>query len=238
MRQGLSQDDRHSGGDFLMGSSASEKGRFDYEGPQHKVTIAKAFAVSEFDVTFADWDACVAVGGCPQVSASGMGRGMKPVINVTWDDAQQYVAWLSRMTGKPYRLLSEAEWEYAARAGKTTAYAWGDEIGTGNANCIGCGSQWDNRETSPVGSFKPNAFGLYDMAGNVWQWVQDCHHNDYNGAPDDSSAWTGEDCSRRVARGGSWGLNPLELRSAVRDWGATDSRSNGIGFRLARTLNP
>jgi formylglycine-generating enzyme required for sulfatase activity len=114
-----------------------------------------------------------------------------PVINISWDDAQQYAAWLCMMTDRPYRLLTEAEWEYAARAGSTTAYFWGDEIGKGNANCNGCGSQWDNRQTSPVESFKPNAFGLYDMAGNVWQWVEDCRHEDYNnGAPIDGSAWT------------------------------------------------
>jgi formylglycine-generating enzyme required for sulfatase activity len=141
------------------------------EGPQHKVTIAKPFAVSKFAVTFDEWDACVVLGGCPQASDSGFGRGKRPVINVNWDDAQQYVAWLSRMTGRPYRLLTEAAWEYAARAGSTTAYFWGDEIGVGNANCKGCGNQTDNRETSPVGSFKPNAFGLYDTHGNVWQWV-------------------------------------------------------------------
>ena len=142
-------------GEFMMGSPATEQGRFDHEGPQHKVTIAKPFAVSKFDVTFADWDACVSVGGCLQVSDCGLGPGTKPVINVSWDDAQQYVAWLSKMTGQPYRLLTEAEWEYAARAGTTTAYSWGDEIGKGNANCNGCGSQWDNQQTSPVGSFKP-----------------------------------------------------------------------------------
>ena len=186
-------------GEFMMGSPASEKGRYTNEGPQHTVMIAKPFAVSKFDVTFADWDACVSVGGCPQVSDSGFGRGTRPVINVSWDDAQQYVAWFSKMTGKPYRLLTEAEWEYAARAGSTTAYFWGDEIGKGNANCAGCGSQWDNRQTSPVGSFKPNAFGLYDMAGNVWQWVQDCYHGNYDGAPTDGSAWTIGDCSRRVS---------------------------------------
>ena len=164
-------------GEFMMGSPATEEGRYSNEGPQHKVTIAKPFAVSKFDVTFADWDACVSVGGCPQLGDSSFGRGTRPVINVNWNDAQQYVAWLSKMTGQPYRLLTEAEWEYAARAGATTAYYWGDEIGVGNANCNGCGSQWDGRETAPVGSFKPNAFGLYDMAGNVVQWVQDCYHS-------------------------------------------------------------
>jgi formylglycine-generating enzyme required for sulfatase activity len=128
--------------------------------------------VSKFDVTFADWDTCVSVGGCPQegrAGDAGWGRGTRPVIYVSWGDAQTYVAWLSRMTGKAYRLLNEAEWEYAARAGSTTAYFWGEEFGKDHANCNGCGSQWDNRQTSPVESFKPNEFGLHDMAGNVWQ---------------------------------------------------------------------
>jgi formylglycine-generating enzyme required for sulfatase activity len=224
-------------GSFPMGSPATEKDRYD-EGPQHLVTIAKPFAVSKFEVTFADWDACVSVGGCPQVGDSGFGQGTRPVINVSWGEAQQYVAWFSKMTGRPYRLLTEAEWEYAARAGKTTAYFWGDEIGKSNANCSGCGSQWDNRQTAPVGSFAPNVFGLYDMAGNVWQWVQDCYHDNYNGARTDGSAWTVGDCSRRVARGGSWNDDPLVLRSAVRDGAATADRDYHGGFRLGRTLTP
>jgi formylglycine-generating enzyme required for sulfatase activity len=227
-------------GNFMMGSPATEKGRFDDEGPQHQVTIAQPFAVSKFDVTFAGWDACVSVGGCPQegrASDAAWGRGTQPVIYVSWDDAQAYVAWLSRMTGKTYRLLTEAEWEYAARAASTTAYFWGDEIGKGNANCNDCGSQWDNRQTSPVGSFKPNAFGLYDMGGNVWQWVQDCYHRKYDGAPPDGLAWTSGDCSRRVVRGGSWVNDPQELRSANRLSLTTDSRSDFLGFRVGRTLS-
>jgi formylglycine-generating enzyme required for sulfatase activity len=225
-------------GEFMMGSPVNEKGRLVNEGPQHRVTIARPFAVSKFEVTFADWDACVSVGGCPHVSDSGFERGTRPVINVSWDEAQQYGAWFSKMTGRPYRLLTEAEWEYAARAGSTTAYFWGEQIGKGNANCNDCGSQWDSRQASPVGSFKPNAFGLYDMAGNVWQWVQDCNHDNYNGAPTDGSAWTIGDCGRRVVRGGSWGNVPQYLRSASRDWyGATD-RDFHIGFRLGRTLTP
>jgi formylglycine-generating enzyme required for sulfatase activity len=152
--------------------------------------------------------------------------------------AQQYVAWLSRMTGKPYRLLTEAEWEYAARAGTTTAYYWGDEIGKGNANCFGCGGQWDGKQTAPVGSFAANAFGLHDMAGNVYQWVQDCYHNDYNGAPTDGSAWTTDDCAIRVVRGGSWGLTPQVLRSASRLRVTPGIRLLNLGFRVGRTLTP
>jgi formylglycine-generating enzyme required for sulfatase activity len=140
------------------------------------------------------------------------------------------------MTGQPYRLLTEAEWEYAARAGTTTAYYWGDDIGKGNANCNGCGSQWDAKQTSPVGSFAANQFGLYDMAGNVFQWVQDCYHRNYDGAPTDGSAWTSGDCGRRVVRDGSWIVNPRSLRSAFRGWYTSVGRSNGLGFRVGRTL--
>jgi formylglycine-generating enzyme required for sulfatase activity len=225
-------------GKFTMGSPATEKGRFDVEGPQHEVTIAKAFAASKFDVTFADWDACVSVGACPAVSDAGMGRGAKPVINVSWDDAQTYVAWLSKMSGKPYRLLTEAEWEYAARAGTTSAYIWGADVGVGNTNCETCGSKWDDVETSPVGSFAANSFGLYDMAGDVWQWVQDCNHTSYVGAPLDGSAWTGGDCDSRVIRGGSW-LNAAQLlRTANRYRYGPDFRASDLGFRVGRTIAP
>jgi formylglycine-generating enzyme required for sulfatase activity len=194
--------------------------------------------VSKFDVTFTDWDACFAVGGCPQLDDRGKGRGTRPVIYVNWRQAQQYVAWFSQMTGKPYRLLTEAEWEYAARAGTMTPYYWGDEIGTGNANCNGCGSQWDGKEPAPVGSFPANAFGLYDMAGNVYQWVEDCEHDDYVGAPTDGSAWTSGDCSSRIVRGGSWFVPPVDLRSASRPWDSPELGYDGLGFRIARTLLP
>jgi formylglycine-generating enzyme required for sulfatase activity len=223
-------------GGFTMGSPTTEQGRSDNEGPQHKFMIAKPFAVSKFDVTFADWEACLSVGGCPKAVDSGFGRDTKPVINVSWDDAQTYVAWLSKMTSQPYRLLSEAEWEYAARAGTTTAYYWGDDIGQRNANCNGCGSKWDGQQTAPVGSFAANQFGLYDMAGNVWQWVQDCYHDNYDGAPSDGSAWTSGDCSRRVYRGGAWVSNPQLLRSALRIGDSTGKRSYNLGFRVGRTL--
>ena len=223
-------------GSFMMGSPASQPGHNNSEGPQHMVTIARPFGVSKFDVTFADLDACFSVGGCPQPSDSGGGRGTKPVINVDWDDAQKYVAWLSEMTGQTYRLLTEAEWEYAARAGTATAYYWGDTIGKANALCLDCGST-SSSQTAPVGSFPPNAFGLYDMAGHVWQWVQDCYHGDYNGAPKDGSAWTRGDCSHRVLRGGSWNSNLQYLRSAARVSGtAAVDRVNAAGFRVARTL--
>jgi formylglycine-generating enzyme required for sulfatase activity len=226
-------------GEFMMGSPPNTAA-YSGEIPQHKVTITKPFAVSKFVVTFVDWNACVSVGGCSQIGDSGMGGDTKPLINVTSDDVQDYLTWLTRMTGQQYRLLTEAEWEYAARAGTTTAYYWGDEVGTGNANCGGCGSKWDNRETSPVGSFKPNAFGLYDMAGNVVQLVEDCSHNNYEKAPTDGSAWVDGDCSRHMMRGGSWAGPPMQLRSANRGsvLRFAGYRFNYIGFRVGRTITP
>jgi formylglycine-generating enzyme required for sulfatase activity len=226
-------------GEFLMGSPANEKEPDSDEVPQHKVTIARAFAVSKYEVTFDEWDACVTLGGCAfPPGDQGWGRGTRPVINVSWNDAQRYVAWLSKRTGKPYRLLSEAEWEYAARAGSDQAYSWGDEIGEGKANCVGCGSRWDNEQTAPVGSFMPNAFGLYDMHGNVFEWVQDCYHENYNGAPNDGSAKTIGDCGYRVLRSGSFNDITGYLRSAYRFFTGFDSRSSLVGFRVAQTLTP
>jgi formylglycine-generating enzyme required for sulfatase activity len=161
-----------------------------------------------------------------------------PVINVNWDDVKNYIDWLKRMTGKEYRLLSEAEWEYAARAGTTTSYSWGDDIGKDNANCDGCGSRWDDKQTAPVGSFKPNAFGLYDMHGNVVEWVEDTWHDNYSGAPVDGSAWLEGSDVRRVVRGGSYYHNPQYLRAAFRGGYPTFYWYDTLGFRLARTLNP
>jgi formylglycine-generating enzyme required for sulfatase activity len=226
-------------GSFVMGSPSSENGHAGDEDPQHVVTIAKPFAVSKYALTFDEWDTCVAYGDCdPRVSDSAWGRGRRPVINVSWDDAQSYVRWLSRVTGKAYRLLSEAEYEYATRAGTQTAYPWGDDIGKSNANCAGCGSQWDGRQTAPVGSFVPNRFGLYDMVGNVVAWVEDCSHDNYRGAPPDDSAWITGDCSSRVLRGGSWDSYPQNLRSAYRIRNAPGFRSSYDGFRVGRTLTP
>ena len=160
------------------------------------------------------------------------------MINVGWDDAQLYVQWLSEQTGHAYRLPTEAEWEYAARAGTTTAYSWGNDIGRNLANCDGCGSQWDEDRTAPVGSFPANAFGLHDMHGNVWEWVLDCWNDTYSGAPTDGSAWLSGNCGRRVLRGGSWVSYPRNLRSAYRDWYPPGIRNYIIGFRVARTLTP
>jgi formylglycine-generating enzyme required for sulfatase activity len=159
------------------------------------------------------------------------------VLNVSWDDAQRYVAWLSKTTGKPYRLLTEAEYEYAARAGSATLYPWGDHIGANNANCNGCDSQWDNTQTAPVGSFHANGFGLFDMVGNLWEWTEDCVNENYQGAPADGSAWIeGSDCKNRIVRGGSWNNTPVNLRAANRVGTSRGFRDNLLGFRIARTL--
>ena len=228
-------------GSFKMGSPTSEPERSAEEGPQHLVTITRPFAVGRFEVTFDEWDACVAEGGCNgyKPSDEGWGRGRRPVVNVSWDDAQSYVTWLSKKTRKSYRLLSGSEYEYAMRAGTQTVYPWGDTVGTNNANCHSCGSQWDAKQTAPVGSFPPNGFGLYDMVGNVREWTEDCYHDTYNGSPTDGSAWLGGgDCYHRVVRGGSFLLAPAFLRSASRYWFASDYRLRYLGFRVARTLAP
>jgi formylglycine-generating enzyme required for sulfatase activity len=225
-------------GSFTMGSPSTEAGRFDNEGPQHKVTIANPFAVSKFEVTFEQWDICAADGDCPEgISDSGFGHGQQPVINVNWADAQRYAAWLAKATGKPYRLLSEAEYEYAARGGTQTAYPWGDEVGNNNADCIGCGSPWDNSEPAPVNSFTANRFGFYGVVGSIWEWVEDCVHTNYGDAPTDGSPWTKNgNCNNRMVRGGNWKLSPANVRSATRNWYSADGRDSGLGFRVGRTL--
>ena len=205
------------GGRFRMGCQSDDGDCYEDEKPVREVRIA-SFALSKHEVTFAQWDACVSGGGCGgyRPDDEGRGRADRPVVNVSWKDAQAYVSWLSRQTGEDYRLPTEAEWEYAARAGTTTKYSWGDEIGQNRANCRGCGSRWDNSETAPVGSFPANAWGLHDMHGNVWEWVQDCWNGSYAGAPVDGSAWLSGDCSERVLRGGSWINYPGYLRAAYR----------------------
>ncbi|MEO0981344.1 MAG: SUMF1/EgtB/PvdO family nonheme iron enzyme [Pseudomonadota bacterium] len=239
-------------GSFGMGSPAGEAGRFENEddtagrgGRQRTVLIAYEFAVGKYEVTWAEWEACVADGGCGghRPSDHRWGKGNRPVINVSWEDVQAYADWLSRKTGERYRLLSEAEWEYVARAGTTTAYWWGGSASHEYANygadqcCSGLASgrdRWVN--TSPAGSFSANAFGLHDLHGNVFEWTEDCYVDSYSGAPTDGSARTVSDCSRRVLRGGSWDSSPRLLRSAGRDWINPAGRFSSRGFRVARTL--
>jgi formylglycine-generating enzyme required for sulfatase activity len=173
----------------------ADRGKRDQK-PAHEVTIERNFAIGKFEITFDQWDACQSEGACPDVTSDeGWGRERRPVINVSWDDARQYVRWLSRRTGQAYSLPAEAQWEYAARANAKTAYAWGDSVGDNRANCKKCGSEWGGKQTASVGSFAPNGFGLHDVHGNVWEWVEDCWHSSYRKAPNDGSAWTTGSCT-------------------------------------------
>jgi len=255
-------------GKFMMGSPETEPGRFDVEGPQHVVTV-RSFALGEYDVTNSEFLVFLRQTGyqpAPCNTILGLswkteGHGLAytpgqkdpplgPAVCLSWNDAQAYIVWLNgkvrglpsspKAREGPYRLPSEAEWEYAARAGTTTARWWGDAIGTGNANCSGCGSKWDGTLIAPVGSFGPNPFGLYDMLGNVWEWVDDCWNESYVGAPSDGGAWKSGDCSKHVLRGGSWSNVPVFVRSATRSRADVAERdfdySSYAGFRVARTL--
>jgi len=184
-------------------------------------------------VTFAEWDACTAVGGCTKAADSGYGRGDKPVINVTWEEAHQYAEWLSTMTDQNYRLLTEAEFEFAARAGTATAFPWGDDMAAGKAYCC---SSVVSPGPSPVGQFSANGFGLFDMHGNVAQWVEDCYFRSLDGVPSNGTARAANDCQSHVFRGGGWDSVPARIRSAARAYGTIPHRDFDIGFRVARTL--
>ncbi len=225
-------------GSFTMGSPENEPDRLEREGPQHQVTFAKPFAVGRFAVTFAEWDACADDGGCGgyKPSDGGWGRADRPVINVSWNYAQSYVKWLSEKTGRHYRLLSEAEREYATRADKKSPFWWGASITTeqanydGNSTYNGGGNGEYRARTVPVKSFQPNPWGLYQVHGNVHDRVEDCWHDSYNGAPSDGSAWTTGECKYRVYRGGSWADIPKSLRAAYRN--GASAASFDVGFRV------
>ena len=230
-------------GSFTMGSSDSEQGRGNDEGPQRNVNFTRTFAAGKFEVTFDEWDACVREHGCTQNPGNGgWGRGNRPVINVSWADAKQYTQWLSLKTGHQYRLLSEAEWEYVARAGTTTPFNTGTNINPTQANYdvaqsyAGSVTGVARNQTIAVGSYPANAFGLHDVHGNVWEWTEDCWNANYNGAPSDGSARASGDCGLRVVRGGAWGNVPQYLRSAHRGRLTTGFRNNDIGLRAARTF--
>ena len=219
------------GGIFRMGDLNG--GGHDDERPVHSVTVP-AFKMGKYEVTFDQWDACVADGGCGRYTPDdgGWGRGDRPVINVSWDDAHAFIDWLNEKTGGNFRLPSEAEWEYAARAGSTTKYSWGNSVGSSRANCNDdCGDRWNY--SAPVGSFSANAWGLHDMHGNVWEWVQDCTNDSYIGAPTDGSGWTSGDCSNRIIRGGAWKNSLNAMRSAYREGWDPSAQDNEQGFRLA-----
>lgn len=252
-------------GKFLMGTtdteiaalSASYGDNFKDEAPQHEVAIPQPFAVGRFAITFDEWEAAQRDGSWPRVTGlpprtpedtGGWGRGRRPVINVSWADAQAYVKWLCAKTGQTYRLLSEAEWEYACRVGTESAFWWGDSISSSQANYNAMKVYWggsigEYRErTVPVDQFQPNPWGLYQVHGNVWEWVEDCWNESYADKPDSlkatGEAWTTGDCDRRVLRGGSWISFPFRLRSASRSGNYRVDRSSTFGFRLARTLTP
>ena len=231
------------GGSFTMGSPSTEVGRYDDEEPQHRVTIDYKFAAGVYEITFDEWDACALMGGCRNHSPrdSGWGCGGCPVISVSWEDAQVYVEWLSRTTGEHYRLLTEAEWEYVARAGTQTAWYWGEaepgQCRYANAGDTSAPCSDGYQNTAPAGSFEPNAFGLYDALGNVWEWTADCWNDSYSDAPNDGSARQTGNCSVRTARGGSWLTAPSTLRSAQRGRTQAGNRHTDLGFRVARTIN-
>ena len=246
-----------STGTFIMGSPSTEEGRFANEGPTRTVTINKRIAMGRYEVTFDDYKRFTDDPATTQTlpADGGWGRGTRPVINVSWNDANAYARWLSTQTGKPYRLPTEAEWEYAARAGETAAYSFGTTISCSQANygrsAIVVGNERPcNNPTSitpdsnlartvAVGSFSANAFGLYDMHGNVWEWVQDCYINNYNNAPTDGRARTSRcTVADRVVRGGAWSRIPRLVRSASREWWSPTSFDNRFGFRLVQDLNP
>lgn len=216
-----------------MGSPPGE--RQSAEQPVHEVTVA-SFAMSRYEIRFDEWDACVADRGCTggEDIDQGWGRGAMPAFNVAWNDAQDYVRWLSRRSGRRYRLPTEAEWEYAARAGSPERYAWGSEMKPGRAVCYSdCGPEAD--QPAQVGSAAPNAFGLHDLHGNVWEWVQDCWYENYEGAPIDGSAREGSGCTDRVIRGGSWNCQPFDVRSATRSGRPSTIRYNTLGMRVVRS---
>ena len=218
-------------GSFDMGSNS------DYENPVHRVSFARQFAIGRHEVTFDEWDRCVEDQGCKaQPDDRTWGRGDHPVINVSWDDAKAFTSWLSHKSGQTYRLPSEAEWEYAARAGTTTAFWWGRDVGSRQANCRECNTG-SVQQTSPVGSYNPNAFGLYDTAGNAAEWVEDCWNDSFRGAPKDGSAWTAGTCRLRVLRGGAYDSQAKSVRSTARFRYDSDVRYPENGFRVVRELH-
>ncbi len=225
-------------GRFLMGSPPEEPERSVDEGPQHEVRIARPFALGVYAVTFDDYDRCCDGTQRKKPEDKNWGRGNRPVINVSWEDARAYCAWLSAQTEKPYRLPSEAEWEYACRAGTDTPFHFGARLSTDQANVNGehtynGSAKGEYRQrTMPVGAFPPNAFGLHEMHGNVWEWCQDAWHGDYNGAPADGSAWEAGGSGARVVRGGSWDDDPVYARSASRYGGDPVNRYDFVGFRV------
>ncbi len=224
-----------SGGHFLRGDHQGD-GDND-EQPLSEVAL-QDYAIGVHEITFKEYDLyCQQSRKCRNPDDQEWGRGYRPVINVSWEEASAYANWLADKTGKPYRLPSDAEWEYAHRAGNSSRYAWGNEVESARANCEGCGSIWDGDQTAPVGRFEPNDFGLYDTAGNVFEWVADCYHDRFSEAPEDGSPVEKEGCGKRVIRGGAWSFPPHEVRSANRWRDFPTRRSDDTGFRVAMDLD-
>ncbi|WP_404479930.1 formylglycine-generating enzyme family protein [Novosphingobium sp. BL-52-GroH] len=239
-------------GPFAMGTSEDDIRRWGvaptnrtvgWQMPQHRVTIAHRFALGATPVTRAQYGRFAREVGDKVAGVGWESTGLRqtdddPVVRVSWDEASAYAAWLSRRTGKRYRLPSEAEWEYAARASTTTAYWWGDDAGVGRTVCDDCGSEWDGKGTAPVRTFPANPFGLYDMLGQTFEWTRDCWNEDYRGAPADGSPWMTGDCAVHPSRGGSWNLDARIARSSQRARDDHDYQGNMVGFRIARDMEP
>jgi formylglycine-generating enzyme required for sulfatase activity len=219
-------------GSFVMGDNHGDRS----ERPTHRVTISKAYAIGKYEVTLAQWNACVQAEACKAVTSTTGSPDKSPARDISWTDAQRYVRWLSKLTGQNYRLPTEAEWEYAARAGTGSRYWWGENMEAGKANCKGCGGDWSNDAPANVDAFPANPYGIYGMNGGVWEWVEDCWHKDYDGAPTDGSVWASSDCRENVIRGGSWRNDSTYAHSSSRFTYDTAVRYILNGFRVAKTL--
>ena len=220
------------GGEYVRGDDEGD----DDEKPSIRIKPG-AFAIGIYEVTFAEYDHFCKQTSCTPPADQDWGRGNRPVVNVSWEDAMAYIRWLSDKTGQTYRLPTDGEWEYAARAGSKEHYWWGNDLGMARANCEGCGSLWDGDKTAPVGRFPANAFGLHDTAGNVFEWVADCYHNTFEHAPLDGAVLDKPGCGKRVIRGGAWSFPPKEIRSANRWRDFPTRRSDDTGFRVAREIS-
>jgi formylglycine-generating enzyme required for sulfatase activity len=219
-------------GSFTMGDNHGDRS----ERPAHRVTISRPYAIGKYEVTLAQWNACVQAEACKAVTSTTGSPDKSPTRDISWADTQRFVRWLSKQTGQNYRLPTEAEWEYAARAGTSSRYWWGEKMRAGMANCKGCGGDWSNDAPVNVDALPPNPFGLYGMNGGVWEWVEDCWHKDYDGAPTDGSAWTSSDCRENVIRGGSWRNDSTYAHSSSRFTYDSAVRYILNGFRVAKSL--
>jgi len=219
-------------GSFTMGDNHGDRS----ERPAHRVTISRPYAIGKYEVTLAQWNACVQAEACKAVTSTTGSPDKSPTRDISWADTQRFVRWLSKQTGQNYRLPTEAEWEYAARAGTSSRYWWGEKMRAGMANCKGCGGDWSNDAPVNVDALPPNPFGLYGMNGGVWEWVEDCWHKDYDGAPTDGSAWTSSDCRENVIRGGAWRNDSTYAHSSSRFTYDSAVRYILNGFRVAKSL--